>query len=607
MAMIGDPPTSSLGELRRRFRSSPKLSTARQVIDALAAAPGAQDRPVVRLAILRSFTIEPVVPFLRAGAALEGIDARISVLDFNTYAQDILDPGSALYSGHPDVVLLAVQTRDLLPRVWSAWTDEPAAARQDVDDAVSSLTALVTTLRERTSALLILQGLERPAWPSAGILDAQAPGGQVDAIDSINAALRGLAARIAAVHFLDYDALVARHGRGRWHDEAKFLVARMPIAADALPLLAEEYLRFLLPVAGRLRKVLVLDLDNTLWGGIVGEVGPDGVQLGDEYPGAGYRALQRAALDLHARGVLLAINSRNNLEDAMGVIEDHPGMLLRPSHFSAIRINWRDKAANLREIALELNVGLDSLAFLDDNPAERERVEQALPEVLVIPLPTDPLGYARALRDVPGFERLSLSAEDRDRGRLYAAERLRTGLRSDAGSLEDFYRSLDMRVTIAPVNPRTLGRIAQLTQKTNQFNVTTRRYNEQEVTVLASRGRVLGLRSEDRFGDNGLVGVAILTFTGDSAEIDSLLLSCRVIGRTIETALLARLADEARASGARTLRGRFIPTKKNAPARDLYRAHGFTLGETQGEGECWVFDLAQAGPATPEWIEVLAE
>jgi FkbH-like protein len=288
----------------------------------------------------------------------------------------------------------------------------------------------------------------------------------------------------------------------------------------------------------------------------------------------------------------------------MEAFEHHPEMLLRPHHFASMRINWQDKAQNLREIAAELNIGIEALAFLDDNPAERHWVRSELPEVTVIDLPNDPMDYSQALRDAPVFERLSLSAEDRERGRYYAEQRQRTELESSAVSLEDFYRSLQMEVEIVSVTPQTLNRTAQLTQKTNQFNLTTRRYTEQQLTEMTAspEWQVRSLRVRDRFGDNGLVGVAITHCIGEVCEIDTLLLSCRVIGRTVETALLANLAQEARNQGMLSLQGWYLPTKKNVPAKDVYRSHGFKLVKEVDQDTLWEFDLSTGRINCPEWL-----
>src|SRR5262249_24543394 len=266
-----------------------------------------------------------------------------------------------------------------------------------------------------------------------------------------------------------------------------------------------------------------------------------------------------------------------------------------PRDFAAMRVNWNDKAGSLREIADELNIGLDSVAFLDDNPVERQQMREQAPEVIVIDLPEDPMRFAQCLRDCPYFERLALSEEDRKRGEYYAAQRERAELAGSATSKEDFYRSLEQVAEIAPVTPATVARVAQLTQKTNQFNLTTRRYSEQQIGEMAAcpGWRVWSLKVTDRYADNGLGGVASWKTEGDLCEIDTFLMSCRVIGRTVETALLARLAEDAQSRGAKRLQGWFLPTKKNAPAQDLYREHGFLEERRSEEGTLFTFDLTQ--------------
>jgi FkbH-like protein len=283
-------------------------------------------------------------------------------------------------------------------------------------------------------------------------------------------------------------------------------------------------------------------------------------------------------------------------------------MLLKPKDFAAIRINWSDKSQNLREIAAELNLGLDSLAFIDDNPFEREQLRQLLPEVHIIDLPEDPLGYAAAVQDCPLFERLALSEEDQQRTTMYAEQRERAHAEQNFQSKEDFFRYLEQEAEVATVSPATLARVAQLTQKTNQFNLTTRRYTEQQITEMAERPecQVLSIKVRDRFGDHGLVGVAITQDEGETCNIDTFLLSCRVIGRTVETAQLSQLATQASSRGCKRLSGWFLPTKKNAPARDFYSQHGFELAQQNGNGSLWSFDLSREKIAAPEWVKVIA-
>ena len=592
-----------LGDLWRR---EGKAAAAGYVLSCYERLRGHLPAATCRISFLRSMTLEPLIPILRSAALVSGIDPAVQVGQFNSYAQEILDPDSGLYSFNPDIVVLAVQTRDILPEIWENHADlGEAEIRQAIDRVRESLSALVRTFRDRSNASLVIHNFEKP-MASQGVLEAQGTNGQLAAIEQANTDLRTICREHRGVYVLDYDGLVAQHGRARWHDESKWLTMRMPFATDSLLPMVSEWMKFIHPLTGVVCKVLAVDLDNTLWGGVLGEEGIENIQVGPEYPGALYRSLQRAILDLYQRGILLAVCSKNNPDEAMVALQNHPGMLLRPEHFAAFRINWQDKAQNLREIAAELNLGTDAIAFLDDNPVERERVRSEMPEVKVIPLPDHAQGFARTLRECPYFERLTLSAEDREHTRLYHDQRKRSELAQSVGSLEDFYRSLDQEVHIAPVTRETLARVAQLTQKTNQFNVTTRRYTEQQIEEFASQPNwsVYSVRVRDRFGDNGIVGVLVTRMDGDVCEIDTLLLSCRVIGRTVETAMLGFLAETSRNNGATFLRGWFLPTKKNTPAGEIYSSHQFQPVATEDGRTLWSLNLEEATIPYPEWIRL---
>lgn len=569
--------------------------------------------PTCDLLILRSFTLEPAVPFARACAAEFGLDLRVRLGEFNAWAQELLSPESSVYQEPtPNVVLLAVQTRDVSPDLWfDAATLDASAISDEIDRVVEGLIGPIRTLRERSNATIIVHSLERPPRPAAGVLESAIASfdSQSSAIDIINARLREAASEMAGVYVLDYDGLIARYGRDRWYDEDKFLTVRLPMVADALLPLAHEWTRYLVPAMGRQAKCLVLDLDNTLWGGVIGEDGLDGIKLGVEYPGAHYVAIQRAARDLAQRGVLLALCSKNNPGDAMEPFEKHPHMVLKPEQFAAVRVNWTDKAQNLREIAAELNIGLDSLVFLDDNPVERELVRSLVPEVTVLEPETDrPQDLLASIHGCPLFERLTLSADDRKRGQMYAQQRQRAELQSSAGSLEEYLRSLEMEADIglldASTNAAVVERVAQLTQKTNQLNMTTRRSTVQEVQAMAADPgqRVYWISVRDRFGDNGIVGVMIVSAASDAWELDTFLMSCRVIGRTVETSMLSTLVEHARQAGALAIRGWFLPTKKNPPAEAIYRDHGFEEAERNDHGVLWTLDLQKKSIDHPAWI-----
>ncbi len=596
--------------LRDHFYAEPSLAAARAVLARLDGPGSPSARASYRVWVLRSYTIEPIFPLLRAAALLESFDLQLRAGDFNAYGQEILDPQSPLYAFHPQLIVLAVQTRDLVPELYEyAEGAEHATPAQRAADALATVTELLTTLRARTAASIIVFDFAQPLQVADGVLDEQVPDGQRALIESLNHGLRAFAAATVGVYVLGFDPLVARIGREHFFDERKWLTARMPFAASSLWPVAQECLRLIVPVTGHIRKAVVVDLDNTLWGGVIGEDGPDGIQIGREYPGAAYRDLQRVLLDLHRRGVMLAVASKNDPREALEVLERHPGNLLRREHFAALEIGWNPKPESLRRIAAELNIGLDSLVFVDDNPAERAAVRHELPEVLVVELAQDPMQFAASLRALPSLERVRVSNEDRDRGQQYAVQRSRAALKTSAATLEEYYRSLEMTVELAPLTPATRARISQLTQKTNQFNLTTRRYDEAGVAALAADNstRIYGCNVRDRFGDNGLVGVVIVHDRPPAWEIDTFLLSCRVIGRSIESAMLSHVAGQAHRAGVHLLRGWFLPTAKNQPAEDFYSRHGFELVQTREGASLWQYDLRRRQIEWPDWLARASE
>jgi FkbH-like protein len=606
LAVASEDPCAIVASGYVLFNLSPTLGIAQKILNTVPLDLPGRAGLRLKVAFLRSYTVEPAIPLLRAMARLEGIDLTVKLGEFNSYAQEVLDPEGWLYEFNPDLIFLACQTRDLAPDLWSGLDERLNTDSESVVARISTpIVSLIEQLRLRSNASLIIQNLEQPVMPSAGLLDSRNEAGQTALIGLINQRLAVQVLKYESVFILDYDALVARHGRERWTDERKWLTARAPVAADNLIFAAREYLRFVVPLSGRQSKVLVVDLDNTLWGGIVGEDGMTGIEIGAEYPGAAYRALQAVILQMAKRGILLAICSKNNSHDALEVFEKHPEMLLRLKDFAAIRINWIDKAQNLRDIATELNVGIDSLAFLDDNPVERQRVRLELPEVAVIELPVDPMKYAGTLLACPMLERLAITAEDRARGSYYVSQRERKSSEAAAGSLEEFYRSLEMKAEIVAVTPTTLARIAQLTQKTNQLNTTTKRYSESEVHAMAHdpAWSLFGVKIIDRFGDNGIVGVVFLRLEKPELIIDTFLLSCRVIGRTVETMMLSHVCRIGIAAGCERVTGWFLPTKKNEPAARIYSSNGFVKTRETPDGSLWELNLGKS-IQNPAWISL---
>lgn len=559
---------------------------------------------VKRIFCLRSFTLEPIVPFVRAEGLLYGLDIAVEFGAFNAYVQELMNSESALYKHSPDIVVCAVQLADFRPDLDFEFADKSAEAVEQIAlEIESSFASWLQTFRQLSTVPLLIHTFELPVVEARGILDSRMKHGQRVVVTRINESINALCREHAAVYALDYAALVGRCGVSNWHDHKKAIAYKMPLTPLAILLLAQEWLRFIVPLSNKSCKALVVDLDDTLWGGKAGEEGLSGVALGPQsYPGAAFSQLQRVILNLAARGILIAVNSKNNAVDAMEIIERHPEMLLRTRHFSSVQINWNDKATNMMEIARELQIGLDSMAFLDNEPFERENMRSRLPQVFVIDLPADPMLYAETIHRLPVFERLSLLQEDISRTEYYQEERLRKSFQETAGSLQEFLFSLKLEAEVSEAVPETFERVAQLTQKTNQFNMTTRRYSEPEIKVFSENPdwRVFQIGASDRFGRSGLVGVAITHDQGTTRDIDTFLLSCRVIGRGIETALLSAICRNARQLGVKVIKGRFMATSKNVPAKDFFSLHGF---QDSGEGT-WCLNLETADVLMPEWIKV---
>ena len=391
-------------------------------------------------------------------------------------------------------------------------------------------------------------------------------------------------------------------GIGAWFDAGRWMQAKMEIAPPAAPLYGDLVARIVAAQRGMSKKCLVLDLDNTLWSGVIGDDGLEGIVLGEgSAAGEAHLALQRYALQLKARGVILAVCSKNDTTIAEAVFRDHPEMLLRRADFAAFVANWEDKAANLKTIAGRLNIGLDSLVFVDDNPVERARVRESLPMVAVPELPEDVAYYVGCLANAGYFETVSFTPDDQVRAEQYAANTEREALLGSSESVDDFLRGLRMSVVFGPVKAVDLSRVTQLINKTNQFNPTTRRYTAEEVEAIAAAPEMISLqfRLLDRFGDNGLISILILRPEPEQADvlqIDTWVMSCRVFGRDLEFEAMNIAVETARRRGVRAFRANYIPTKKNGVIRDLYPRLGFTRvnAEMPADGTIqWHLNLAE--------------
>lgn len=541
----------------------------------------------LRVAVLRSYTLEPLEPVLKLRLLLEGYRPSFWFGGYNQYAQEILDPQSRLHAFGPDLVLLMIRLEEVMPEFID---DFPARSssewQQQIARKAQELARLAGQVATASSGQVVVQNMTLSRASYFGIFDAQHADSQAQLVSEFNRSLAATVSDMRGVFIWDFDAFARAKGLDALHDPKMWYVSRNPYKQSAYPALGEDLLRYVRGALGRVKKCIVVDLDNTLWGGLAGEDGLEDVKVGHTYPGNCYRDFQKELLKLYHRGILLAINSKNNEEDALRILDEHPDMILRRRHFAAVRINWQDKAANLRAIAHQLNIGLDSLVFVDDNPAECALIRQECPECEVVVLPDKPYLLPGALAAIPGIENIHITEEDRRKGDMYRAEAARREHEDEYSNLDEFLRSLEMEVSIDRATPFSVPRIAQLTQKTNQMNMTTRRYTEAQINAFASdpARAVLSVSARDRFGDHGIIGVMILNFRHGECVIDTFLLSCRVIGRGIEQAMTAFVAEAAAARGAARLIGEFLKTPKNAPASGVYERCGFVrTGETRFE------------------------
>ncbi|HEX6969192.1 MAG TPA: HAD-IIIC family phosphatase [Micromonosporaceae bacterium] len=611
------PPRSTLGELRALLRGSDGdvsaavrrlLDGLTDVVDVEAAgnllrryADRLRDGFVgTRVALLGSSTLDPVPALLTAAAVRRRLLPEIRLAGFNQWRLEIA-------AGAPDLA-------DLRPRLVACLLDDSAVFAGVADpvdpDQVAArcaafpaeLAAWVSAARDVLGGLVVLTTVPLSPLRRYSVISYAGRARVEAAWARMNAAISELASASTVV--LSADGLSHLAGV-TFADDRMRHVAAHAYAPEYLLAYAEELARVAAADLGRSGKCLVLDLDDTLWGGTVGDVGTGGLRLGGTYPGSAHAELQAFGRDLAKQGVLLTLSSKNDQAVATAAIEEHPEMLLRADAFAATRINWDPKPDNLRAMAEELNIGLDSMVFVDDNPVERELMRRLAPEVTTVELPADPARYTTHLATRGDFTVLTLTDEDRDRTNQYRARAAREALARTATDLTEHLVALGSRLTVEPYTPLNAARIVQLFGKTNQFNLTGIRYSADDVAALTADGRThfYAARLSDRFGDNGLIAALALTRQPDGAwSIDNFVLSCRVFGRNVEDAIVGLVLRSARAAGAPSVLGTFRRTERNQRFADFYRRCGFRpIGPD--DDTHFRHDLGQFTDL-PAWIEI---
>jgi FkbH-like protein len=547
--------------------------------------PAAFSTQPVRLALLGSCTLTHLHPAIRVGGIRRGIWIDTYEAGYGQYLQDLTDANSALHAFGPTAILLALDAHHLTVG---------ATATLDSDGATAELHEVKTRIREiwrlarGAFGCPIIQQTPLPLHPLLlGNNEHRLPGSKAAFLARLLSDLRDMA-DADGVELLAIDLRAAQDGIVNWHDPALWHHAKQEVVPSAAPIYGDLVARLLAAKQGRSYKCLVLDLDNTLWGGVVGDDGLEGITIGQGSAlGEAYQAFQAFCRELSRRGVILAVCSKNDETNALEPFDKHPDMLLHRSDIACFVANWSDKAANIRAIADELNIGLESLVFVDDNPFERNLVRQELAMVAVPEVGQDPAQYAQTIADAGYFEGLAVTEEDRKRTGQYQGNRMRDALKASSTDLVSYLRGLEMQLVWKRFDRVGLKRIVQLINKSNQFNLTTRRYSEEDVLAVMIDRKAFGLqlRLLDRFGDNGVIAIIIgrLQEDGDLV-IDTWLMSCRVLGRQVEPTTLNLVAQEARRLGARRLIGNYIPTKKNTMVKAHYANLGFTGVEANGLG-----------------------
>ncbi len=532
----------------------------------------------VRLALLGSATTSHLAPAIRVAALRRGLIAEIYEAPYGMYMQELTFEDSALRAFRPDVVLIALDAHHL--------ADSPGSSAAGALALMEQCWALA---RKHLSCVVVQQTVLPVFAAHLGNNEQRLANSPAAIVDEVNASLRKMADE-AGVHLLALDTFSRTEGLAAWYEPALWHKSKHEVHPRASILYGDQVARILAAIRGISSKCLVLDLDNTLWGGVIGDDGLEGIVLGQGGAvGEAYLSFQRYCASLSARGVILAVCSKNDEANARLPFTKHPEMILRESDIACFVANWNDKASNLRSIARTLNIGIDSLVFADDNPAERALIRKELPSVQVPELPEDPALYADTIASAGYFEGLTITAEDRERSRQYLANSERTRLLEQVTDVESYLRSLAMNLTLESFNDLGLARTTQLINKTNQFNVTTQRYVESEVRALMSSPEAITLtaRLADKFGDNGLIAIVIARQEqGSAARIDTWLMSCRVLGRRVEEACLNALVSACQSRGIDRLVGIFKPTEKNGMVRDLYPRLGFSpLSSDDSTGE----------------------
>lgn len=522
--------------------------------------------------LITNFT-DGVLEKVLGGMCLEErIRPSITRAPYRQYHLAFKDKTEKLYRANPDISFIFF---DINPYQHGEFTDSDA----HIEETLSDVRAYCDTVQT-----LVVMNLSPLPYNS--------PYGHFFNDDPLfvraqkwNDRVVALSKEIPNLYVFDTNKIVYHMGEEQSRDMRGSYAFDIPFTNDFFVALCREWVACILAIRGQSRKCIVLDLDNTLWGGVVGEVGPLGIELGPGYPGIAFQNFQRTLLRLWERGILLAIASKNNLADIEEAFEKNPHFILKKEHFAAIRANWEDKSENIVAIAKELNIGTDSMVFIDDSPLERDRMRRERPEILVPEFSLPPEEYVSQLLSLNAFHQMSLTEEDKKKGVMYAQESERATIRKNTKSKKEYLKELGITMRVCEGDTNNVARVSQLTQKTNQCNLTTKRYSETDIRRFLKEGwRVYSADVSDTFGEYGVVIVALVAPKGDEAQLDTFLMSCRAMGRDVEFAFLGYLIEKLHAAGFKKMTASFIKTLKNAPSKNFLPDAGFSESKSAIRG-----------------------
>ena len=553
----------------------------------------------IRIAFVGSFSLNGFEETIQVQCNDEKINCLTYNSPYNQFTQEILNDNSNLYKFKPDITFLLIDNRVILEDSFY-FSNINSKNKKYTDEKINEIQNLIQVFTQKSQSKIVMANFVIPTYTSLGIYESKIEYGIKEIILNLNKKLKQLSRNIDSLYIYDFNSFVTKFGEKNILDYKKMNYGDIKINFDIIPHLIYDFLGYVKPIQGLNKKCLVLDLDNTLWGNIIGEDGFEGIKMGPYPEGRSFVEFQKVIKSLSENGIILAINSKNNQNETMKVINEHPHMILREKDFSCIKINWNDKISNMKEIAKELNIGLDRIVFFDDDPINRELLRMSLPEVNTIELPKDPSIYAQILRDLNDFNTLKITNDDVQRKTMYKQEQNRQKLQSSTENLNEYLKKLDIKIKIKLDDKLSVARISQLILKTNQFNLTTKRYQEEEIReFVKDETMIVGCSEvEDKFGENGITNVFIIKTKPNEWIIDTFLLSCRIMGRGIEEGIIGKILEIAKNKGIEKIIATFIPTEKNKPAENFLKNYGF-----EKEDEKWIF-LLKNKIKIPDYLEV---